>query len=133
MSNGYGAYKQTAVMTASPVQILLMLYEAAIKYVKKASIAIDKEDMKIKGESIIKAHDIVIELTTSLDHEKGGKVAEDLEALYNFMTEKLVSANLNNSKEDLAAVQKSLETLLEGWRGAAEKIAKGIADQGTNG
>src|ERR1700745_3478746 len=123
-NNPYGAnqYKQTAIKTANRGQIVLMLYEGAIQNVKKASMAIEKKDLVTKGVVIGKAHDIINELLNTLDVGVGGKVAEDLERLYNFMIEQLIKANLENSKEPLQAVQKLLETLLDGWRGAVEQV-----------
>src|SRR5947207_2482962 len=101
MSNGYGAnqYKQTAVKTANRGQLLLMLYEAAIKNVKKASLAVERKDIAGKGTSIGKVHDIVNELNNSLDFTTGGDIARDLERLYHFMTEQLVKANLQSLTE----------------------------------
>ena len=126
-NNPYGAnqYKQTAIKTANRGQIVLMLYEGAIQNVKKATLALDKKDVPSKGIAIGKAHDIINELLNTLDLELGGKVAQDLERLYNFMIEQLLKANLENSKEALQSVQKLLETLLDGWRGAVEQVNKG--------
>ena len=124
MANNYAnQYKQTAVKTANRGQIVIMLYEGAIQNVKKATIAIEKKDIKTKGVAIGKAHDIINELLNTLDFEVGGKIAQDLERLYNFMTEQLVKANLDCSKEPLQTVQKLLETLLEGWKGAVNNPA----------
>jgi flagellar secretion chaperone FliS len=124
MSNGYGAnqYKRNAILTANRGQLLIMLYEAAIQHVKKATVATEKRDLAAKGVAIGKAHDIINELTNTLDFEVGGQIARDLERLYNFMTEGLVKANLENNTEHLARVQKLLETLLDGWRGAVSQV-----------
>ncbi|HLE01186.1 MAG TPA: flagellar export chaperone FliS [Bdellovibrionota bacterium] len=129
MVGNYGAnqYKQTAVKTANRGQILLMLYEAAVQNVKKATLAIDKKDIKAKGIAIGKAHDIINELVNTLDFEVGGNVARELERLYNFSIEQLIKANVENSKEPLQAVQKVLETLLDGWRIAVDQVNKGMA------
>lgn len=125
--NNYGAnrYKQTSVQTANRGQILLMLYEGAIKNVKKAAECIDRGDLSGKGTHIGKAHDIINELNTTLDFEAGGNIARDLERLYNFMVEQLVKANLENSKDALLGVQKLLESLLEAWRVAVDQVQKG--------
>lgn len=125
-NNPYGAsqYKQTAIKTANRGQIVLMLYEGAIQNVKKATIAVEKKDVMTKGIAIGKAHDIINELLNTLDPEVGGKIAEDLERLYNFMIEQLMKANMESAKEPLQSVQKLLETLLEGWRIAVEQVNK---------
>jgi flagellar protein FliS len=123
MSNNYGAnqYRQTAVKTANPGQILIMLYESAIKNVKLAAVAIDKKDIPAKGKHIGKVHDIINELTATLNFEVGGDIARNLERLYNFMVEQLVKANMESSKEPLVTVQKLLETLLDGWKVAVNQ------------
>jgi len=123
---GAQQYKQTHITTANRGQILLMLYEAAIRNVQRAIDCIEKKDIPGKGMAIGKTHDIISELTSTLDHNVGGKIAQDLERLYNFMTEQLLQANLENSGEKLAAVKKLLENLLEGWRGAVEQVNKGM-------
>lgn len=127
MSNGYGAnqYKQMAVKTANRGQLLIMLYEAAIQNVKKATLCLDKKDIPGKGLAIGKAHDIINELLNTLDFEVGGHIARDLERLYNFMTEQLVKANLENDRKKLESVQKLLETLHSGWKEAVAQMNKG--------
>lgn len=127
MAGNYGAnqYKSAQVMTANRGQILIMLYEAAIRNVKKASACIDQKDMAGKGAAIGKVHDIINELNNSLDHNVGGKIAADLERLYTFIVEQLMKANLSNSKEILQTVEKLLGTLLSGWRVAVEQANKG--------
>jgi flagellar secretion chaperone FliS len=122
----YGAknYKQMQITTASPTQILIMLYEAAIQNVKKAIIAIEQKNTPEKGKYIGKVHDIINELTVSLNHEVAGQIAKDLERLYSFMVAQLFKANMENDKEALIPVQKNLETLLEGWKGAVAQYQK---------
>ncbi len=124
MTYGANNYKQMSIKTASRGQILLMLYEGAIQNVKKATSAIDKKDLAAKGVHIGKAHDIINELTNTLNFEVGGDIARNLERLYNFMAEQLVKANMENSKEPLQSVLKLLETLLEGWRVAVTQAQK---------
>lgn len=122
--SGYGAYKKASITTASPGQILIMLYEAAIKYLKKAQSCIDAKDIAGKGLAIGKVTDIVNELNATLNFEVGGQVAKDLEALYNFITNELLKANLNNDKEQLGRIIKIMENLLDGWRGAVSQVMK---------
>lgn len=127
MAGNYGAnqYKQTSIKTANRGQLLIMLYESAIRSVKKASDCIDKRDIPGKGHAILKAHDIVNELMNTLDFETGGEIAMNLERLYMFMSEQLVKANVENQKQPLQHVQKLMETLLEGWRVAVDQVNRG--------
>lgn len=122
--SGYGknAYKQTSITTASRGQILIMLYEAAIQNIRKACVCIDNKDIAGKGKHIIKAHDILNELVTTLDHNIGGEISKELERLYNFCIEQLIKANMNTDKVPLQGAEKVLTTLLSGWREAVQKF-----------
>jgi flagellar protein FliS len=127
MADNYGAnqYKQTSIKTANRGQLLIMLYEAAIRNIKKSSAAIDRNDLQEKGLSIGRVHDILIELLNTLDFEAGGDIARDLERLYNFMIEQLVKANVENNKEPLILIQKLMDNLLGAWREAVTQVNKG--------
>ena len=123
MSNAaYKKYKETSIQSASREKILLMLYEGAIKFVKLAIQAIEKNNVKDKCENIGRAYDIVLELNNTLDHKIGGDVALRLEQLYQFMIEQLIKANAENDIESLKTVQKLLETLYQGWVQAVQKL-----------
>lgn len=122
MSYGLGAYKKTSVQTASKEQILLMLYQAAIKNCKKAIEAIEQKQIAQKGEFIGKFQDIVIELQNSLDMEVGGEVAKELSSLYDFMMYSSTQANVKIDKEPLQACLNVLNTLYEGWTEAIKSL-----------
>jgi len=116
MSNkAFKAYQQTNVTTAKPDKILLMLYEGCIKFVRVAKAKLHEKKIAEKGKNISKALAIVSELINTLDHDVGGQLARDLEALYMFMMDKLIEANLTNKIEDLEVVEKLLTTLYEAW------------------
>ncbi|EQC43377.1 flagellar export chaperone FliS [Bacteriovorax sp. Seq25_V] len=122
MSYGLGAYKKTHVNTASKEQILLMLYQAAIKNCKKAMEAIDKREIALKGEAIGKLQDIVIELNNSLDFEVGGDIAKELSSLYDFILFSSTQANIKIDKEPLEGCLNVLTTLYEGWQEAIKSL-----------
>jgi flagellar protein FliS len=122
MSYGLGAYKKTSVETASREQILLMLYQAAIKNCKKAMDAIEQKDLSKKGESIGKLQDIIIELMNSLDFKVGGEVAKELSALYDYMLYSSTQANINIDKKPLEGVLGVLNTLYSGWVEAVKTV-----------
>lgn len=115
-NNPYKAYQRTQVTTAKPEKILLMLYEGAIKFCKLSIIKLREKNIAEKGKYISKTLAIISELMNTLDHEVGGQLAADLENLYMFMMDKLIEGNMNNSIEDLEAVERLLTTLFEGWK-----------------
>jgi flagellar protein FliS len=132
MSYGYGAYKKTAVSTASKEQILLMLYQAAIKNCKKAIEAIEEKKIAAKGEYIGKLQDIVIELNNSLDFEVGGEVAKELSSLYDYIIFSSTQANIKIDSAPLEGCLNVLNTLYEGWSQAIKGL-KGNPAQGASG
>lgn len=124
MNYGLGAYKKTSIHTASKEQILLMLYQAAIKNCKKAMIAIDEKNIAAKGEYIGKLQDIIMELNNSLDFEVGGKIAEELASLYDYIIFASTQANIKIEKEPLVGCLNVLNTLYSGWSDAIKQMRK---------
>jgi flagellar protein FliS len=122
MSYGLGQYKKTSVETASKEQILLMLYQAAIKNCKKAIEAIEQKNLAKKGEYIGKMQDIVVELSNSLDFEVGGEVAKELSSLYDYILYASTQANIKIDKSHLEGCLKVLNTLYDGWTEAIKQI-----------
>lgn len=122
--NPYQKYKKTSIETASREKILLMLYEGAIKFTKKAIAAAEGKRIAERAENICRVYDIVLELNNTLDHKVGGQLAAQLEQLYMFITDQLSKANIEGSAEPLKAVLKILETLYEGWAQAVEQLKK---------
>jgi flagellar protein FliS len=125
------AYRQTAVTTASREQVLIMLYEGAIKFLRRASECVAKNDLAGKGVAVGKAHDIINELSNSLDHTVGGEISKNLEQLYGFMIEQIIQGNLNNDSARFDQTRKLLENLLEGWKGAVEQLKQTQGKVGT--
>ncbi len=132
MSYGYGAYKKTAVSTASKEQILLMLYQAAIKNCKKAIECIQAKNIAGKGEYIGKLQDIVIELNNSLDFEVGGDIAKELSSLYDYILFSSTQANMKIDVEPLEGCLSVLNTLYEGWSEAIKTLKVSQAAPPTN-
>ncbi|MGE4232241.1 MAG: flagellar export chaperone FliS [Bacteriovoracia bacterium] len=128
-NNAYNKYKQTQVTTASRGKILLMLYEACMKNLRIAADAINRKDLAEKGKHIVKAHDIINELSLSLNHEVGGNISKELERLYVYMVEQITEANVKNDSKPIEITLKLLQTLYEGW---VEAVAKADVSKVSN-
>ncbi len=124
MSNPFHKYKATSVQSASREKLLLMMYEGAIKFTKRAIKAAEEKKIPERCENIGRAYDIVMELNNTLDHKVGGEVSVQLEQLYMFISEQFTKANITGSADPLKSSLKILETLYEGWVQAVEKIKK---------
>ena len=112
--NPYATYANNKVMTASPAELTLMLYEGAIKFCNIAVKAIDDKDMTTAHNNIMKVENIVRELRGSLNHKY--PVAKDFEAVYKYVEQRLIEANIKKDKEILEEVLTHLRTMRETWK-----------------
>lgn len=130
-SNRAAAYSKVGVETgvgaADPHKLILMLFDGAILAVSAASTAMAQKDIAAKGQAASKAIEIITNgLKASLDVSAGGELAERLAALYDYMGERLLYANLHDNAAALDEVASLLQGLREAWQGiepAARKSA----------
>ncbi|MCS7208874.1 MAG: flagellar export chaperone FliS [Fimbriimonadales bacterium] len=113
--NGYERYLETAVETASPARLIVMLYDGAIRFINEASQAMRQRDYETQNTKLQRAQKILAELISSLDFEKGGEIAENLLRLYTYMYNQLVEANISDRSELLEHVVCLLSELREAW------------------
>ncbi|SHO50780.1 flagellar export chaperone FliS [Desulfopila aestuarii] len=125
--NGYNQYQTNQIATATPEQILLMLYDGAIRFIRRAIVANDESKQVEKLQGISKCMAIVAEFSNSLNHDIGGNIAEDLDALYQFMIRELNLARNDNSGEHLKTVETLLLDLRDTWGQAVEINRQEIA------
>ncbi|MBF0361026.1 MAG: flagellar export chaperone FliS [Oligoflexia bacterium] len=124
MESGFNTYKKISVHTASKEQILLMLYEAAIKNCKLGIQAIENKQIAKKGEYIGKFQDIIVELNNGLDYNVDNKMASDLSSLYDYLLFTSTNANINFDKKLLEDCLQVLLTLHSAWVEAVKSLKK---------
>lgn len=112
------AYLQTQVTTTSQGEIVVLLYDGAIKFLNRAKERLEANDMAGKGNAISKALDVINELDSSLNKEKGGDLATNLHGLYSFCNKHLLMANIKKSTTMIDDVIK----VLSGLRNAYAEI-----------
>lgn len=128
MKNGASAYAkvgvETGVLAASPHRLIVMLFEGAETALRTALVQMAARDIPAKGRSISKAINIIDNgLRASLDTKAGGEIAGNLQALYEYMNNRLLQANLNNSAEMVQEVLKLLGELKGAWESIAPSTA----------
>jgi flagellar protein FliS len=114
-SEGAGAYLKTSVETASPIDLVIMLYDSAMHQIHKGADAMKAGDRYRQNLHLCKAQRAVTELMCSLDHEKGGEIAANLMALYSFVHSRLVAANMEDDLVPLAECERVLADLRLCW------------------
>ncbi|MBS1724042.1 MAG: flagellar export chaperone FliS [Armatimonadetes bacterium] len=108
-------YKKSAVTSASPLQLVVMLYDGALKNLASAQKAMSEKDTYAQNQHLQKAQKIIAELISCLDMNKGGEIAQHLLALYSFCYNKLVECNLNDDPEGIDQVTVVLSNLRSSW------------------
>ncbi len=115
-------YQQTQINTTPKEQILLMLYDGAVRFLKQAKEGFAEKNIEKIHNNIIKVQNILIEFETSLDMENGGDFAKNLFGLYEFMSQQLSIANIKKKEESLDIVLKHMTELRDTWREAVKKF-----------
>ena len=119
--NGIQSYRKTNITTSDPLRLIIMCYEGVIDCLKLAKEKIEEKDYEKKAKAIIKAQDIIEELMCSLDFEKGGDIAMNLESLYNYMLRRILYGDINKDVGALDEVIGIVSDLLTSWQEVASK------------
>lgn len=109
------AYRENAVMTASPAQLVVMLYDGAARFLKQAEIVATEGAWGDAGERMTRADMIIDELNITLDMEQGGDIAVQLQAIYVFCKRLLIEARLEKDVEKIKKTAELLAELRESW------------------
>lgn len=112
--HAYQAYRQTQVSTASQGELLLMLFDGAIRFARQGQEHMKKGEIEQANFKLIRAQDIVNELILSLDLEVG-EIAQNLQQLYTYIYDLLVQANIKKSAEKVDEAINMLTELRDTW------------------
>ncbi len=132
---GYGkgvqAYRQNAVMGASPVQLVVMLYDGALRFMEEGKRAMAAKDLETQNNKLQRAQKIIMELMSTLNLQQGGEIAKNLLGLYSFVVNELVEGNINDDPSRIDNAMKTMSELREGWA-EIEKMPKNHSELTTN-
>src|SRR5699024_7589518 len=109
-------YKQNQVNTASPKELLILLYEGCIKFLRLAEVGIEENKIDLVNKNLIKAQNIISELLNTLDTEVESDVTEQLASLYEFFLDELLQANIDKDVNRIIYVREQMRDLLEAWK-----------------
>jgi flagellar protein FliS len=113
-NRAFAAYNNSKVLTATPAELTLMLYDGAIKFCNLAMTAIDNNDLETAHNNIRKVERIITEFDTSLDDRF--EVSQDFHNVYHYLQSRLRDANVKKDKEVLEEVLKHLRTMRDTWK-----------------
>ena len=123
-SDPYQAYAEGSLAGASPLQLVIALYEGAIDSIRQARLCLAMNDVMGRSAAVNKATSILTELLVSLDHERGGEISANLKRLYSYIQCRVLDAHMEKSEAPLLESERLLRDLLEGWNSAAATVAR---------
>jgi flagellar secretion chaperone FliS len=122
MSYGIRKYRTSQANTASREDLLILLYEGAIRFLERSVVEMDSGNLSEHKMYLRRGLAIIAELQSTLDFDKGGEISMQLFDLYGFMMEQLSMANIRKDDQYILIVIANLEILLEGWRDAVRQV-----------
>ena len=114
LPNAYAKYNNSKVLTASPAELTLMLYEGAIKFCNIAIMGIEQNDIQKAHTNIRKVERIIAEFRSTLDRKYA--VAEDFDRVYVYLLQRLLEANIKKDKAILEEVNMHLRSMRDNWK-----------------
>jgi len=117
-------YRDAEMVNATPGQLVVMLYDKMLLTLRRARIACDAKQIEVRCDQIVKASDMISELRVSLDHEQGGAIAKQLDALYAFMLRELFEANRKQDGKKIDVVIRMASELRDAF---AQIVAAGAS------
>lgn len=119
VNNAYAQYNNNKVLTASPAELTLLLYEGTIKFCNIAMMGIEEKNIQKAHDNIKKAQAIIEELQATLNHSY--KVAEDFDNVYRYIYDLLVQANMHKDKEILERALTEIRGMRDTWKEVMKK------------
>ena len=119
-------YMQTQVRSSSPLELVVLLYDGALRSSAAAIEAMERRDIRARRDAVSRTLAIIGELQGSLDTNKGGDVAAELDRLYLWMTDALVQATVQQDAAPIRDVRRVLETLRDAWSQIATAPAQSV-------
>lgn len=116
--NGYQQYKEQSVMTMTPGEMLLLLYDELLKRLMRAELALDKEDYDLFGQSILRCREIVQYLKDTLNYEY--TISQELRQMYDFFLYELSRIEAGRKKEVIAELKPLVKDLREAFQEAGK-------------
>ncbi len=114
--HAFNEYKKATVTSSSPGELILMLYNGLIRFLRHAKLALSEKNIEDAHNYIIRAEDIIETLLSALDYEKGGEIAKNLSMLYDYIYWRLVEANTKKDEKIIDEVIELIEPLREAWK-----------------
>ncbi len=120
-ANYANEYRKQAAAGASPVGLIVMLYDGALRFMEAGKAAVIAKDLPKQNDHLQRAQKIVLHLMATLNMEKGGHIATNLMSLYMYVVDELVKANIHDQTEPIENAMRTMSELRQGWAELEQK------------
>ena len=127
MPRGAEAYRRVEAESRSPMELVVMLYDGAVRFLAAAREAHGRRDLIARGNALSRALAIIAELQSTLNLKEGGAIAAELDRLYSYITWRLMDVNVKQDGTALDEAHKLLSTLSDAWAQTANRVPQGAA------
>jgi flagellar protein FliS len=114
-ARGLATYRTTEIQSRTPLELVTMLYDGALRFLSAAREAIARNDIPARRDALNRALAVIAELQSTLNMEAGGEVAAELDRLYEYANLRLLDAAMRNDAAAVDEVRRIFEILREGW------------------
>lgn len=128
MNNPQQVYKQNSVMTASPGELTLLLYNGCLKFINRAKKAIQEKNIQERNENLIKAQNIIQELMVTLNTDV--EISKGMMQMYDYIHRRLVEANMKNDLEVLEEAEGYVVQFRDAWKEVLKESRKQYSESG---
>jgi flagellar protein FliS len=125
--HGINAYRQTEVQSRSPLELVVMLYDGALRFMNEAKAGFAAGDIRRRAHGLSRAMAIVDQLQNTLDMNAGGDIARSLDQLYNYVRDRLLQASLQQSPAPVDEAIAVVTNLREGWAEISARESRAVA------
>ncbi|MBQ6967295.1 MAG: flagellar export chaperone FliS [Lachnospiraceae bacterium] len=122
-ANAYAQYNRNKILTASPAELTLMLYDGCIKFINIAKMGIEEKDLEKANTNIKKAERIIVELQSTLNEKY--EVSKDFNAVYSYVKRRLLEANIAKDNEILEECAGHMRTMRDTWKEVMKTARQG--------
>ena len=130
MTQPYQQYIEDSVQTATPLELVTLLYRCALEGIADARYCLRTGDIAGRVKPVNRAYDAVMELSLSLDHETGGEFSRNLSELYGYISSQIILGHSQQSDDRFAEASRLMSTLLEAWEQMATAPAAANTEVG---
>jgi flagellar protein FliS len=124
---GIESYRRTEIESRTPLELVVMLYDGALRFLREARAAIERRDVRARRDAVARALAIVSELQSTLDMDAGGDLARRLDQIYSYVTARVTDASFAQNVEPLDEAIRILVPLRDAWAAISAEPAPGAA------